>query len=166
MKTLLALTFVTRQKSQKVISDTKNNVQISQSTCTRFSRIRPLKNVFDQKRYYANKNFCFKESLVTIIVPKLFWYSILKTSYSIVRPLLSFSRSTITITCTLVFLPVYPDRSNYKIRYSRNRLRQQIIPSIQFFFNPKVEKALFQFSEFYNKTFSTLSLRESYPQRG
>lgn len=105
----------------------------------------------NQKRDDANKNFCFKESFVSIIVPKIFWYSISKTNYTIVRPLINLSRCTITMSCILIFLPVYPDLTNFKKRYSRNRMRQQIIPSIQFFFNPKVEKALFKFSEFYNR---------------
>ena len=82
---------------------------------------------------------------------RVFWYSISKTNYTIVRPLIDFSRCKITMACTLFFLPVYPDLSNLKTRYSRNRIRKQIIPTIQFFFNPKAEKALFQFSEFYNR---------------
>ena len=71
-----------------------------------------------------------------------------KTNYTIVRPLINCSRRTITMACVLSKLPVYPDLTNAKVRYSRNRLRKQIIPSLQFFFNPQVEKALFKFSEF------------------
>ena len=83
-------------------------------------------------------------------VVNIFFYSTSKTNYTVVRPLINCSRRTITMTCLLSQLPVYPDISNLKVRYSRNRIRKQIIPSIQFFFNPKVEKTLFKFSEFYN----------------
>ena len=83
--------------------------------------------------------------------PNVFWYSSYKTNYTIVRPLIAFSRRTVTINCIFRRLPVYPDRSNSKLQYSRNRIRKQIIPAIKFLLNPKIERALFQFSEFYNR---------------
>ena len=95
-----------------------------------------------RKRYSCKYNAIF---------PNIFWYSIYKTNYTIVRPLMNCLRSNITRASTLSGLPVYPDFSNLKMRYSRNRIRKQIIPAIKFFLNPKTEKAVFQFSEFFNK---------------
>lgn len=70
-----------------------------------------------------------------------------KTECMVVRPLLDLSRGSITAICKHVKIPVYPDRSNQSLHYSRNRLRKQIIPGIQLFFNPQAEDALFKFAE-------------------
>ena len=97
------------------------------------------------------KNCSKNSSIYTSIVPNVFWSSTSKTNYTIVRPLIRFSRRTVTLNCFLRGLPVYPDLSNSKMRYSRNRIRKQIIPAMKFLLNPKLERALFQFSEFYNR---------------
>ena len=76
-----------------------------------------------------------------------FWYSTYKTNYTIVRPLMNFLRCNITMICRKNKLPVSPDFSNLKIKYSRNRIRKQIVPTLKTFFNPKIEKALARFSE-------------------
>ena len=68
-------------------------------------------------------------------------------SAMLVRPLLDLSRGMITAVCQYGKLPVYPDRSNQSLNYSRNRIRKQILPGIQLFFNPQAEDALFQFAE-------------------
>ena len=86
-------------------------------------------------------------------ITKVFLHSTYKTSYTITRPVINCPRKTITMMCRLSRLPVYPDLTNSKVRYARNRIRKQIIPTLQLFLNPKVEKALFKFSEFYNKAF-------------
>lgn len=65
----------------------------------------------------------------------------------VVRPLLDLSRGTITAICKYGKLPVYPDRSNQSLHYSRNRIRKQILPGIQLFLNPQAEDVLFQFAE-------------------
>ena len=106
--------------------------------------IAPLTLFFDRCNRHSLYTPCNQE-LVNI-----FFYYPSKTNYTVVRPLINCSRRTITMACLLSQLPVYPDISNLKVRYSRNRIRKQMIPSIQFFFNPKVEKSLFKFSEFYN----------------
>lgn len=98
------------------------------------------------------KCICKKQTLhFFCIVPNLFWYSNCKTSYTIVRPLLNSLRSTITMGCISTDLPIYPDLSNLTMKYSRNRIRTQIVPTIKFFFNPKIEKTLFKFSECFRR---------------
>ena len=73
--------------------------------------------------------------------------NITKKDCMIVRPLLDLSRGLITAICKYGRFPVYPDRSNQSLHYSRNRIRKQILPSIQLFFNPQAEDALFKFTE-------------------
>ena len=70
-----------------------------------------------------------------------------KRTYKVVRPMLSCSRAEITRLCQSWTLPVYPDQSNHFTHYSRNRIRKQLLPAIRFFFNPKVENVIFQFTE-------------------
>lgn len=73
-------------------------------------------------------------------------------NYKVIRPLLDSSRYLITKMCEHLKLPVYPDKSNQTVHYSRNRIRKQIIPSLKIFFNPKVEDAIFRFAEHMIKT--------------
>ena len=102
--------------------------------------------------YFVRSYMCTNVHRCHTILPNIFWYSTYKTSYTVVRPLLNCLRCNITMSCISSCLPVYPDLSNLKMRYSRNRIRKQILPTIKLFLNPKVEKAVFQFSEFYNKS--------------
>lgn len=81
------------------------------------------------------------------------------TNYKMIRPLLNCSRSEITLICTQTRIPVYPDKSNKTIQYSRNRLRKQIFPSIKLFFNPKVEDALSNFADLASKEQYLLDLK-------
>ena len=79
------------------------------------------------------------------------------TKYKIIRPLLNLSRETLTILCKDLHLPVYPDKSNKAVQYSRNRLREQILPAIKLFLNPKIDHALFKLAELLTQDFSLVS---------
>ena len=81
------------------------------------------------------------------------------TNYKMIRPLLNCSRSEISLICTQTKIPVYPDKSNKTIQYSRNRLRKQIFPSIKLFFNPKVEDALSNFADLASEEQYLLNLK-------
>lgn len=78
-------------------------------------------------------------------------------NHFVIRPLLGWSRNEITRICKYGKIPVYPDASNQSLQYSRNRIRKQIIPSFQLFFNPQVEDALFQFAELASKEQNLIS---------
>lgn len=73
-----------------------------------------------------------------------------------IRPLLDFQRESITMVCQDFQIPVYPDQSNTSVKYSRNRLRKQIIPGIKYFINPQVESSLFKLAELLSKEQSFL----------
>ena len=79
------------------------------------------------------------------------------TEYKIIRPLLNLSRETLTILCKDLHLPIYPDKSNKAVQYSRNRLREQILPAIKLFLNPKIDNALFKLAELLTEDFSLVS---------
>ncbi len=66
----------------------------------------------------------------------------------VIRPLLGLSRGDGARLCTNWNLPVYPDATNEKLQFLRNRLRKQLFPLLRCLFNPRFDKSLFQCSEF------------------
>ena len=65
----------------------------------------------------------------------------------VIRPLLGLSRGDATRLCANWNLPVYPDATNEKLQFLRNRLRKQLFPLLRCLFNPRFDKSLFQCSE-------------------
>ena len=65
----------------------------------------------------------------------------------IIRPLLGLSRCDAMKLCKNWDLPVYPDATNEKLQFLRNRLRKQLFPLLRCLFNPRFDKSLFQCSE-------------------
>jgi len=60
----------------------------------------------------------------------------------IIRPLLQFHRSTIEYYCQERRLNPRRDRSNLSLKYSRNRIRNELIPYLEEHFNPELIKNL------------------------
>ena len=80
-----------------------------------------------------------------------------KENSSTIRPLLSLNRFDISKLCFFWQLPVYPDKSNQKLNFLRNRVRKQLIPLIKFFFNVRIEHVLLQFAEIFSAEDSYMS---------
>ena len=74
----------------------------------------------------------------------------LEKNPSTIRPLLALNRFDISKLCIYWELPVYPDQSNQKMRFLRNRVRKQLLPTIKLFFNSRIENILLQFSEIFS----------------
>nr|YP_010471175.1 tRNA(Ile)-lysidine synthase [Synarthrophyton patena]UVF63004.1 tRNA(Ile)-lysidine synthase [Synarthrophyton patena] len=64
---------------------------------------------------------------------------------SIIRPLLNFNREEIRWFCRKFCLPIWSDASNYNYKIQRNRLRYELIPYLQHYFNPKFHEAINSF---------------------
>ncbi len=60
----------------------------------------------------------------------------------IIRPLLNFYRSSIEMYCRERNLDPRIDRSNLSLEYSRNRIRNELIPYLEEHFNPELKKNL------------------------
>lgn len=73
-----------------------------------------------------------------------------KSEYLLVRPFLSLTRFDLKKVCNSWKIPLFPDQSNQKLKYQRNRIRKQILPTLRFFFNPQIDTTLFQFIEIIN----------------
>jgi len=71
----------------------------------------------------------------------------LTAKINLIRPLLAVSRSETGAFCRQFALPVVEDRLNSNLKYSRNRIRAELIPYLQTHFNPQTETALARTSE-------------------
>ena len=91
-------------------------------------------------------------------ISHFYWYSKAEKDYTIIRPLLNCSRSSISLLCEHTKIPVYPDKSNQTIKYSRNRIRKQLLPTIKLFFNAQVEEAVFKLAELISQEQHFLSI--------
>jgi len=86
--------------------------------------------------------------LVSAPTPEIFQ---LKYKLKVIRPLLIFNRFDLKKLCQFWDLPIYPDKTNEKLKYSRNQIRKQLLPALRFFFNPRVDYLLNQFIEILNE---------------
>lgn len=77
----------------------------------------------------------------------LSWHRSLTANVSLVRPLLSISRSQTGEFCREMDLPIWQDSTNENLAYRRNRIRLELIPYLSQHFNPQVEQALVQTAE-------------------
>jgi tRNA(Ile)-lysidine synthetase-like protein len=70
--------------------------------------------------------------------------------FLVFRPLLFINRFDLKQLCNFLELPLYPDQTNDKLTYYRNRVRKQLLPLLRFFFNPQIDKLFLQFAEIAN----------------
>ena len=80
----------------------------------------------------------------------LFLSQFYKNEYILVRPFLSLTRFDLKKICNSWKTPLFPDQSNQKLKYQRNRIRKQILPTLRFFFNPQIDTTIYQFIEILN----------------
>jgi tRNA(Ile)-lysidine synthase len=66
---------------------------------------------------------------------------------TLVRPLLQIQRTETADFCRQRHLPVWSDAYNYKMKYARNRVRQNLLPLMESQFNPQASKHLAQTAE-------------------
>ncbi|ACK71399.1 tRNA(Ile)-lysidine synthetase [Gloeothece citriformis PCC 7424] len=77
----------------------------------------------------------------------LTWERFLTENIKLVRPLLEISRAETYQFCQQFQLPIWEDVLNENFKYTRNRIRSQLIPYLQTHFNPQIEKTLTQTAE-------------------
>ncbi len=77
----------------------------------------------------------------------LSWVRPLTPGVNLVRPLLNVGRNETYQFCQELALPIWEDRVNRDLKFTRNRIRQQLIPYLQKDFNPQVETHLAQTAE-------------------
>ncbi|MBW4450581.1 MAG: tRNA lysidine(34) synthetase TilS [Spirirestis rafaelensis WJT71-NPBG6] len=77
----------------------------------------------------------------------LTWQRPLSDNILLVRPLLEVTRAQTKDFCENLQLPIWEDSTNEDLKYTRNRIRLELLPYLQENFNPKVESALAQTAE-------------------
>lgn len=77
----------------------------------------------------------------------LSWVRQLSPTVKLVRPLLEITRSQTIEFCRDRNLPIWEDSTNSDLTYSRNRIRQELLPYLKAHFNPQVEPHLAQTME-------------------
>lgn len=121
------------------------------------------KQSFSSQTEYSFKNKVFKsEQPGTVLKTKLtgfynnsFVFTFQKKSAKkIIRPLLGLHRSDITKFIDSSQLPILNDSSNQTIKLQRNKIRYQLLPTVRYSFNPKVDYLLNQFLEISTDEFS------------
>lgn len=77
----------------------------------------------------------------------LTWNRRLAEGLQLVRPLLEITRKETFQFCQQQHLPIWEDAYNQDLKYARARIRQELLPYLQTYFNPQVETALAQTAE-------------------
>ncbi|MBE9124691.1 MULTISPECIES: tRNA lysidine(34) synthetase TilS [unclassified Coleofasciculus] len=72
----------------------------------------------------------------------LTWQRPLAPGVQLVRPLLNVTRAETFQFCQQQHLPIWEDAYNQDLNYTRNRIRQELLPYLKTHFNPQVERAL------------------------
>lgn len=70
-----------------------------------------------------------------------------KSKIYLVRPLLEITRSQTSQFCQEQKLPIWEDSTNQDLKYTRNRIRSELLPYLETNFNPRVQQALAQTAE-------------------
>jgi tRNA(Ile)-lysidine synthase len=77
----------------------------------------------------------------------LTWQRMLATDVQVVRPLLALTRTDTASVCRARNLPVWEDETNHDWTYTRNRIRQDLLPYLQQHLNTQVEQHLARTAE-------------------
>ena len=112
----------------------------------------PLFDVRSKKVFLPSygANCIARGPLETLFLETLFLAQFYKNEYILVRPFLSLTRFDLKKICNSWKIPLFPDQSNQKLKYQRNRIRKQILPTLRFFFNPQIDTTIYQFIEILN----------------
>ncbi|WP_041740716.1 tRNA lysidine(34) synthetase TilS [Calothrix sp. PCC 6303] len=77
----------------------------------------------------------------------LTWQRQLNHEISLVRPLLTVTRTQTYNFCQELNLPIWEDSTNQDLKYARNRIRNEVLPYLRQHFNQNVESAIAQTAE-------------------
>jgi hypothetical protein len=88
--------------------------------------------------------FQFRDTKVSQIPTEI---QFCESKFFFIRPLLGITRFHTNLFCTGWRLPIYSDRSNQFSCYTRNCIRQQLLPLLKKLINPRLEKTVSQFAD-------------------
>ena len=85
---------------------------------------------------------------ISEMVNLLFAFLYIKRTLSILRPIASITRNDTYWLCSLSYLPLWSDYTNYWVVLSRNRIRQELLPYLKNYFNCSLERYFNRFIYF------------------
>jgi tRNA(Ile)-lysidine synthase TilS/MesJ len=97
----------------------------------------------------ATKKCTIKPLIVHLLVTIFPHQNVGRRRHQLVRPLLGLNRYDVLKVCKNLQLPVYPDVSNEKLQFLRNRLRKQLLPLLRYLFNRRFDENIFYCSELF-----------------
>ena len=131
--------FLAKQGSQRFVTD------LLQIWC-------PFEGSEKKERFVSMKCQSVRSfKFVKVKQKELEIFPLYTTEYTLVRPFLSLPRFDLKKLCTSWKIPLFPDQSNQKVKYQRNRIRKQLLPTLRFFFNPQIDTVLYQFIDIIKK---------------
>lgn len=72
-------------------------------------------------------------------------HRILEHNIQLFRPLINFTRAEISWFCRKYYLPIWSDSTNYLYHINRNRVRNELIPYLQKYFQQNIDKQINKF---------------------
>ena len=165
--------FVQKLKNYKTIRTVWIQSKTNSNNLKNYLKKQKNQNIVEKTKNLKKNTIFFSLNCSDLIVWQLYYTHCIFTSlnkfsstkiynennyFFFSRPLLSLHRFDIQKICFFCKLPVFADKTNQKLFYSRNRIRKQVLPLFRFFFNPEIDKLLFQFSEILNDEQDYLNL--------
>jgi tRNA(Ile)-lysidine synthase TilS/MesJ len=147
---------LTLKLKNKVVNKEKNQFYISETELKYYSirkkEIFFLKIKLEKKVQIKTKKLIKKEKIKNDVINGLLEkkFLILKNKNSknkLIRPLIKITRFETKNTSISNKFPIFLDETNKIEKYTRNRLRKQIIPSLKYFFNKKLDQTFFRYTE-------------------
>lgn len=102
------------------------------------------------KKEKKNLNLLKKKKIFSLnkISNRSFLLEKLKTpACNLIKPFFLVSRIELKLFLTLLKLPIFPDKTNTRFNYKRNRLRKQIVPLIKLYFNQQIDGSIVKIIE-------------------
>nr|YP_010336915.1 tRNA(Ile)-lysidine synthase [Madagascaria erythrocladioides]UNJ16500.1 tRNA(Ile)-lysidine synthase [Madagascaria erythrocladioides] len=90
------------------------------------------------------------------------FYNKINTELVLLHPILNLSREETLWFCRKFCLPIWSDTTNYNYSLKRNRIRHELIPYFQHYFNVNFEKSISQFLYIVNDDLEYLQKRCNY----
>nr|YP_009296612.1 tRNA(Ile)-lysidine synthase [Apophlaea sinclairii]AOM65752.1 tRNA(Ile)-lysidine synthase [Apophlaea sinclairii] len=126
--------------SEKIFRTWRYNILFDIASQYYYTKIFTAHTLTDLSETFLQRVFrgCNTDSITSI------WPNTYKAkTLDLVRPLLSIKRSEISWLSRKFCLPVWSDYTNYQHSNTRNRLRQELIPYIQNFFQPIINNKIY-----------------------
>jgi tRNA(Ile)-lysidine synthase len=143
----LKKTIINKEKNQFYISETELKYYSVTKKEIFFLKFKLAKTRRIKPQQFIKKEKIKKYSINGLIDKKFLILKKKNSKNNLIRPLIKISRFETKNSSIVNKFPIFLDETNKIEKYTRNRLRKQIIPSLKFFFNKKLDQTFFRYTE-------------------